>query len=134
MEVMVKDQAGAQSRLAQTKILSKTIIHAQFKVEGFHCWPEAEGQRDYLANRHRHFFRYRASISVAHDDREIEFHDFLDWCIANAPQGELGRLSSEEMAQTLLGRMRERWPSRDSYQVEVWEDEEVGCTVNWVTV
>lgn len=123
----------ADAAAAQTKIIAKTTIHACFRVEGFHRWPEAEGQRDYLSSRHRHQFRYKASIDVLHGDREIEFHDFLDWCLENAPKGELGRFSAEQMAQVLLGKMKEQWPGRMCYRVEVWEDEQVGCTVEWLS-
>lgn len=120
---------GAAATPIQTRILERMTIHARFSVTGFHRWPDASGEREYLASRHRHRFKYRASITVDHGDREIEFHDFLDWCCLNAMAGELGCASCEHMAQALIGRMREKWPGRQAYVVEVWEDDEVGCTV-----
>lgn len=45
---------------------------------GWHAWPGAPAGRAYLAVAHRHLFEVTVSVPVAHDDRDIEFHDLLD--------------------------------------------------------
>lgn len=44
------------------------------EVEGFHCWPGAPENLDYLQNRHRHVFQIRMAFEVTHGDREIEIN------------------------------------------------------------
>lgn len=46
---------------------------------GFHYWPEAHDSRKYLRNRHRHTFNVYVSCRVHHNDRDIEFHDLIDY-------------------------------------------------------
>lgn len=60
--------------------MNKTMAVVRFQIEGFHRWPKATPQRGYLAGRHRHMFHVEAQIELFRDDREIEFHDFLDFC------------------------------------------------------
>ena len=101
---------------------------AKFDFIGFHSWPEATGNRAYLAQPHRHKFYVRAEIQTFHDDREIEFHDFLDFCKQNAPGGDLGRSSCEDIGRQLLTAISKQWPNRAVY-IEVWEDHEVGASL-----
>lgn len=57
---------------------SSTTIWIELDLVGFHRWPDAPPARDYLVNRHRHTFRVRVDVLVAHDERDIEFHDLTD--------------------------------------------------------
>lgn len=41
-------------------------------MEGFHCWPEADGELAYLKNSHRHIFFITAEFPVRNANREIE--------------------------------------------------------------
>lgn len=34
------------------------------QMEGFHCWPEADGELAYLKNSHRHIFFITAEFPV----------------------------------------------------------------------
>lgn len=111
-----------------TQLQMWTSAIAKFDFIGFHCWPEASGVRDYLAQRHRHKFIVQAEIETRHDDREIEFHDFLDFCKNNTPRGDLGRLSCEQIGRQLVQAVAQRWPGR-VVDVQVWEDGEVGARV-----
>lgn len=102
---------------------------------GYHCWPEAGDMlpdRAYLASKHRHQFHYEVTIPVEHNDREIEFHDLLDFCRYVAPEegADLGRMSCEDMAVKVGEAVLIRHPGR-SVTVTVWEDKEVGATVGW---
>lgn len=106
-----------------------TKIFVKYTFEGFHRWPGATGFRSYLADRHRHIFHVAASIEVFDDDREIEFHDFLRYCRAQTPGGELGSRSCEMIARDLLGNINARYPGRQAF-VKVSEDGEVGAYVS----
>jgi hypothetical protein len=35
------------------------------QMEGFHCWPEADGELAYLKNSHRHIFFITADFQFA---------------------------------------------------------------------
>jgi hypothetical protein len=106
-----------------------TTAIVRLQVPGFHCWQGATGDRAYLAGRHRHLFHIEAKISIFHNDRELEFHDFLDFCRANFPGGEMGGQSCEMMAEKLIQAIQARYPGR-SVTVSVFEDGEVGAEVN----
>ena len=103
----------------------------RFQVPGFHYWEGATGDRAYLADRHRHLFHVEAKISIFHNDRELEFHDFLDFCRANFPGGEMGGQSCEMMAEGLIKAIQTRYPGR-SVTVSVFEDGEVGAEVSQI--
>lgn len=57
---------------------SKAKITVRFDHVGLHCWPGAHERRSYLRHPHRHLFKVAVSTWVAHDDRDIEFHDLAD--------------------------------------------------------
>lgn len=42
------------------------------QMEGFHCWPEADGELAYLKNSHRHIFFITAEFPV----RNANFYFF----------------------------------------------------------
>lgn len=103
---------------------------------GYHEWPEAQGERAYLASRHRHEFTVTAELGVTHADREVEFHDVADFlarCLhgnfasdptLHATTYELGRRSCEDVGAVIAADLEARWPGRVLY-VEVSEDEQV---------
>lgn len=103
-------------------------IVVRFTVEGWHHWPGATLQRSYLAHSHRHLFHVEVRLAVTHDDREVEFHDLLDYARTACPQGQLGAQSCEMIARQLCAAIRDRWPDR-TVRVAVFEDGEVGAEV-----
>ena len=103
------------------------IIWVKHQAPGFHNWPDAPINRDYLAARHRHVFHVEVHISVAHDDREVEFHDLLDFVREAFPGGELGAQSCEMMARDLGKKIALRFGR--ACEVSVSEDGGVGSTV-----
>lgn len=105
-------------------------ITVRWTREGWHCWPEADGVRDYLSSRHRHLFYYELTVTVGHNDREIEFHDLLEYARESSFGGELGRRSCEDLAEVVLKAVRDKYPDR-TYYCTVWEDNEVGATITW---
>lgn len=109
---------------------STATITVRWQFEGFHRWPDAPVQRAYLRDRHRHVFHCEATVDVLHDEREIEFHDMRDICVAYctkmAPVWEVA--SCETIARDLamhLVRTFDRVP----VTVAVFEDGENGSTV-----
>lgn len=105
---------------------SKIIV--RFVSEGFHRWPGATGRREYLASVHRHLFHVEVKTEVAHDDREIEFHDLLDDAKAWFPAGDLGARSCESLARELASALAQKYTR--PFQVAVFEDAEVGAEVS----
>ena len=64
-----------------------SLIWVTFTKEGIHKYPAAledpnlatgdEYDVSFLGYPHRHIFKFRVSIEVFHDDRDIEFIQFL---------------------------------------------------------
>jgi len=51
----------------------KASVFVRTSFEGFHRWPDAPAEVDFLRRRHRHVFHVKAEWRVSHDDRDIEF-------------------------------------------------------------
>jgi len=97
-----------------------------FTQEGFHAWPQAAGKRIYLASRHRHLFHVEVQLEVFHDEREVEYHDLLDFCKACFAGGEMNGQSCETMARTLAEYVAMQYPGR-YLTTSILEDGEVGA-------
>lgn len=100
----------------------------RFQVEGFHNWLDAPHTRKYLASLHRHIFHVEAHLSLAHNEREVEFHNFLDFCKTHFPGGNMWAKSCETMASELAMKIDNNWPNR-KVKVSIFEDNEVGAIV-----
>jgi hypothetical protein len=107
-------------------VLSNAVI--RFSVPGFHNWPGASGVRAYLADRHRHLFLVEVELQVFHEEREVEFHDLLDFCKTAFPGGDMEGQSCETMATGLYKEVAGQYPDR-RLVVSVFEDGEVGAKV-----
>jgi hypothetical protein len=113
-----------------------TTAWVTHRFVGFHSWPDAPGHRDYLAQPHRHLFHVRASLSVTHDDRDVEFHDLLAVVVracvtlgtARGGARYLGAMSCEHVARRIVEALAVAWPGR-LIEVDVSEDGEAGATV-----
>lgn len=106
-------------------------VWVTFQQYGFHSYPAADVDVYYLRDTHRHIFKYKVTVSVTHDDREIEFHQLLNFCLNQF--SDLGTLqlnykSCEMLAQDLLGVLQTKYGNRH-YEVEVSEDGECGAIV-----
>ncbi len=108
--------------------LSSAWITTTF--EGWHAWPDAPQPRGYLASPHRHLFYVRAEVTVGHDDREIEFHDLMDFIVSCLPGPDLGAQSCEMIARKIVDALAEKYPNR-AVGVSVSEDNEVGAVVRF---
>lgn len=113
------------------------MIYVTFQKKGLHRYPAASQDpklRDvsYLGNEHRHLFKFKVSIAVEHDDRELEFHQFLNWLESLYEQGilELDFKSCEMIADDLYEHIQYVYPKRKVI-IEVSEDGECGCVVEY---
>lgn len=123
------------------------LIWVTFQKEGIHCYPAAatdpklatgdEYDVSFLANPHRHIFHFRVSISVSHNDRDIEFIQFKRWLeqLYSGPSSvlQLNYKSCEMIAEALYGQIQSRYPGR-TVRIEVSEDGENGCDLTFTEV
>jgi hypothetical protein len=72
--------------LVMKPVVSRTVT-VRWTFDGWHHWPDAPSHRAYLADSHRHLFHAAVTISVAHDNRDVEFHDLQDTAKACTPPG-----------------------------------------------
>ncbi len=119
---------------------SKTYVWVTFEAIGFHCWPKAPIKRAYLRAKHRHCFGFKVWAWPSHDDREIEFHEFQENCVAflerigtskmysGMLEFDFGTLSCEQIAKALANHVVNSGIS-DQVRVECSEDGECGATV-----
>lgn len=118
-------------------------IFVKFQKEGIHRYPAAltdprlnipPGQPNswldvsFLGHPHRHIFHFRVTISVEHNDRDIEFIQFKRE-LENQYKESLLSIdykSCEMLAEDLITYINEKYPGRTG-QVEVSEDGENGA-------
>jgi len=106
-----------------------TEIVVKHRAPALHYWADAPVHRDYLRVPHRHLFTYVVRLEVHHGDREVEFHDVLQWLAARVCVDWGGR-SCENIAADLRMAMLSRQPNHVRCTVEVWEDDECGAVVS----
>jgi len=124
----------------QTEINSEVaerMIWVKFQKEGIHKYPAAAtdpqlADVSFLAHPHRHIFHFRVSISVFHNDRDIEFIQFKRWLEA-LYRGDnsvlaLDYKSCEMIADDLYTQINLRYPGRHVI-INVSEDDENGCEI-----
>ena len=111
-------------------------IWVTFQKAGLHRYPQAAVDQSladvsYLGSTHRHLFKFKVSISVVHNDREIEFHQFLNW-LENLYAADsvltLNNKSCEMIAEELLETISRKYLDR-YIEVEVSEDGECGSVL-----
>jgi hypothetical protein len=109
------------------------MIAVTFQKPGVHQYPAAPDDVQYLRAPHRHLFKFKVSIQVWHADREIEFHQFLNW-VEGLYSGEqslsLNNSSCEMISDSLASIIQSRYPDR-LLQIEVWEDGECGSVSSY---
>lgn len=111
-----------------------TDIWITFALHGIHQYPNAPEEVAYLRDPHRHLFKFKVTVSVYHDDREVEFHMLQNWCKSLYSSGvlELNHKSCEMLARELLSKLTEKYSLDRSYEVEVSEDGECGAVLKQV--
>lgn len=118
------------------------VIWVTFQKEGIHKYPAAatdptlatgdEYDVSFLGVPHRHIFHFKVSISVTHNDRDIEFIQFKRWLekLYSENTLQLNFKSCEMIAEDLYTAINARYPNR-SVTIEVSEDGENGATLSW---
>jgi hypothetical protein len=108
-------------------------IFVRFTSPGFHRWEGAPSRRAYLRDTHRHLFHFEVEIPVSHDDREIEFHDLMDYARALPILSEIAApagvpYSCEHIAQKIARSLVKTYGRK--VVVRVSEDGECGAVVS----
>lgn len=106
-------------------------IWVTFSKIGYHCYPNAPQDVAYLRQKHRHKFEFRVEIEVFHNEREIEYHQFLNQILGwyDTETCPFGHMSCEAIAEELLTKIVATYPKRHVC-VEVSEDGECGSLVS----
>ena len=121
--------------------IKNRYIKVSFQKEGIHKFPGADTNPKYATGNwddvsfvgypHRHIFHFYVTLSVTHNDRDVEFIQF---------KRELERLftknvlhldyqSCEMIAENLINYIEEHYPNR-GVRVEVYEDNENGAILD----
>lgn len=110
---------------------TKIFVRTQF--EGFHSYINAPEQVKYLRDLHRHIFHVEITMTVFHDDREIEFimlkndvNTYLD-VLKNTNH------SCEQYAELILNYIENMYSTKEKHRyisVSVSEDNENGAIVS----
>lgn len=112
---------------------TKTSIIVRTTFEGYHNWPDAPIEVEFLRFPHRHKFFIEAKIPVLHDDRFLEFFivkRFMDDTIQKLyPEFALKQRSCEMIAKDILEALMKFSGIKRSISVSVFEDNENGAMV-----
>lgn len=127
-----------QAERTQTDInaeVATRMIWVRFQKEGIHKYPAALedpqlADVSFLGYPHRHIFHFRVSISVFHNDRDIEFIQFKRWMesLYGNSTLTLDYKSCEMIADDLYTQINLRYPNRHVI-ISVSEDNENGCEI-----
>lgn len=120
---------------SKNKDRAQRFIWVTFQKAGYHYFPDAVRPEyadvRYLANKHRHLFKFRVAIEIFHNDRELEFHQVLHFCEHLIDQRlDINSKSVEMLADDLYMKLAVRYPNRHM-KIEVSEDGECGCTIDY---
>jgi hypothetical protein len=78
-------------------------------------------------------FKVHLEVQVMHNEREVEYHDLLDWLnrlvAEDLVPGWNINWSCEAIALRIVSWLAERYPDRALYSCTVSEDGECGSTV-----
>ena len=130
---MIQEQRETIERIRES---AERKIWVTFQKVGFHRYPAAgEDPRladvSYLANKHRHLFKFRVEIEIFHNDRELEFHQVLNYCESlYQNQLDIDYKSVEMLADDLYIQLAAKYPER-YMAIEVSEDGECGCRIEY---
>lgn len=120
-----------------TKKDAERMVWVTFQKKGYHYFSQAAtdpqySDVSYLGDKHRHLFKFKVAIEVYHQDREIEFHQFLNWVesLFDTTIIDINAKSVEMLADDLFEKIAEKYPHR-KVVIEISEDGECGCTINY---
>jgi|TARA_B100000315_G_C14367324_1_gene491270 hypothetical protein len=105
----------------------KISMIIDFDIEGFHYYPKAPKEVDFLRFEHRHLFRVKCGVPVTHDNREKEIFIHQD-AVKKYLKKKYGnpcrfnQMSCEMIAKDVLEEFNCSW-------VDVLEDNRGGARV-----
>lgn len=107
-------------------------IYVTFQRHGVHCYPTAPEEVAYLRDPHRHLFKFKVTLEVSHNERDVEFHMMQNKLEAMYDTGvlQLSAKSCETLAEELLTTVIALYPDR-AVEVEVSEDGECGAILSY---
>lgn len=112
----------------------RTNIIIQFEIEALHNWPEARQvipEMGFLSDIHMHYFSFKISKEVKHDEREVEIIQFrrkvIDYYYQTFFDSSLGTHNfGSRSCETLARNLMEQF---DCQSVEVLEDNKNGAEI-----
>ena len=108
----------------------KKFIFVKGDYAGFHKWDKAPEVVGFLRYPHRHLFKFKTTLLVTHDDRELEFfmvqNEVMLFIQDNFDFKDLG--SCEMQAEKIFNFLEKKYPGRP-LTVMVSEDGENGAVV-----
>ena len=115
---------------------SSKMIWVTFQKEGIHNYPEAATDPklldvSFLAHPHRHIFKFKVSIEVFSNNRDIEFIQFKRWLESLYSSMEIHYKSCEMLSDELYLQIMKKYPNR-SVKIEISEDGENGSSVEYM--
>ncbi len=113
-------------------------IWVTFQKAGLHRYPQASTDKNlsdvsYLGFTHRHLFKFKVAIEITHNDRDIEFHQFLNWLESLYDKQAVLSLNSkscEMIAEDLAVELSKKYPGR-TFSIDVSEDGECGAVLEF---
>lgn len=129
--------AARRDKASKQMSSAKRWIWVTFSKVGLHHYPAANNDptlKDvaYLGSPHRHKFGFKVQIQIFHNDRELEFHQFLNFCesIFGHDIIDINHKSVEMLADDLYAQIVVNYPGRDVI-INVDEDGENGCCIEY---
>jgi len=107
------------------------MIWITTSFEGFHKYPNAPKEVEFLKNKHRHIFYIKVWIEVFHNDRDIEFILFKRFVDTIIKDSNFDFESCEMISDDLYTLINEKYPNREIW-IEVSEDKENGSFKKYV--
>lgn len=130
-----RHEPNSSSSLASSWQVARRVI-VTTAWPGLHHWPAAPLMSNHLCVPHRHLFKFRVEWTVAHGEREVEFHDALSRVqdiLIELSSGPLNLIDFETMSceqiACMLHAKLDAWDAPSA--VEVWEDGEHGARVEF---
>lgn len=123
--------------IEEIKAQASRSIWVTFQRAGFHRYPAADtdpalADVSYLGSRHRHLFKFKIGIQVYHNDRELEFHQVLNFCEELFDSTiDIDYKSVEMLADEIYVNLCNRYGCAREMTIEVSEDGECGCTIRY---
>lgn len=109
------------------------FVRIKTQHEFIHCWPEAPTSVYFLNTAHRHMLHLEVTVSVAHNDRDIEFimlkREVDLWWQIYSKEWPI-RTSCEDVCTKLIKYLQQQYGVDRSYAVAAYEDGENGAIIS----